>query len=125
MKYLAMIAGGLGPDVWDRELNIEAADWNDANQQAVAQAVDAGGQVVSLDQSDDPFPPGHLGDYMLQVRAERDRGNARSIEMERQRDLYLDAMVNAISSVNITLKEHGHDIAFDVATYLPDLKPTA
>jgi len=73
MKYLAMIAGGLGPDVWDRELNIEAADWNDANQQAVAQADEQGGQVVSLDQSDDPFPPGHLGDYMVQVRAERDR----------------------------------------------------
>ena len=73
MKYLGMIAGGLGPDVWDRELNIEAADWNDANQQAVAQADEQGGQVVSLDQSDDPFPPGHLGDYMVQVRAERDR----------------------------------------------------
>ncbi len=26
-----------------------------------------------LDQSADPFPPGHLGDYMVQVRTERDR----------------------------------------------------
>ena len=49
MKYLALIAGGLGPDVWDREVNITAADFRDASEQAIALADEQGGEVVSLE----------------------------------------------------------------------------
>lgn len=52
MKYLAFIAGGLGPDVWDREVEIDAADFRDASEQAIAKADELGGQVCSLEQSD-------------------------------------------------------------------------
>ena len=51
MKYLGMIAGGLGPDVWDREIEIDADDFKDAAEQAIAKAKDAGGEVIFLEQS--------------------------------------------------------------------------
>lgn len=51
-NYLALIQGGLGPDVWDRELKISAADFRDAASQATAQAEELGGQVVELSQND-------------------------------------------------------------------------
>jgi hypothetical protein len=54
MKYnfLAVIQGGLGPDVWDRELTISAVDFRDAANQAIAQADELGGHVTSLEQTD-------------------------------------------------------------------------
>ena len=52
MKYLAEIQGGLGPDVWDQEQEIDAADFLDAANQAVGWAEGLGGQVVSLTQSE-------------------------------------------------------------------------
>lgn len=51
MKYIAMIAGGLGPDVWDREIEIEAADFKDASEQAIAHAKGSGGEVTCLEQN--------------------------------------------------------------------------
>jgi hypothetical protein len=51
MKYLALIQGGIGPDVWDKELQISAVDFRDAANQAAACAEDLGGQVVELNQS--------------------------------------------------------------------------
>lgn len=51
MKFLAQIYGGLGPDVWDREIEIDAADFKDAAQQAIAQAEEAGGEVGYLEQN--------------------------------------------------------------------------
>ena len=56
MKYLGMITGGLGPDVWDHEIEIDAADFKDASEQAIAQAEERGGQVVYLEQNDDLDP---------------------------------------------------------------------
>jgi ribosomal protein L18E len=52
MNYLALIQGGIGPDVWDREICISAVDFLDAAKQAVAKAEELGGQVVSLEQND-------------------------------------------------------------------------
>lgn len=51
-NYLALIQGGLGPDVWDRELKLLAADFRDAASQAAAQAEELRGQVVELSQND-------------------------------------------------------------------------
>lgn len=56
MKYnnfLAMIQGGLGPDVWDKEVLLFAVDFRDAANQALARAEEMGGQVVLLQQGCD------------------------------------------------------------------------
>lgn len=50
-NYLALIQGGLGPDVWDEEFQISAVDFEDAAKQAVGRVQEIGGQVVSLEQS--------------------------------------------------------------------------
>lgn len=52
LDYLALIVGGVGPDVWDREVGISAADFMDAAGQAQAQADEWGGQVVMIEQND-------------------------------------------------------------------------
>lgn len=51
-NYLALIQGGLGPDVWDKELPISAVDFRDAANQAIAQAEELGGHVVRVEQSE-------------------------------------------------------------------------
>lgn len=51
MMFLAMIQGGLGPDVWDKEVQISAADFIDAANQSQGVADELHGQVVSLTQS--------------------------------------------------------------------------
>lgn len=51
-NYLALIQSGLGPDVWDKEMQISAVDFRDAANQAAARAEELGGQVVQLDQND-------------------------------------------------------------------------
>lgn len=52
MQYMAQIQGGIGPDVWDRDVFIDAADFMDAAQQASARADEMDGQVTFLDQCD-------------------------------------------------------------------------
>jgi hypothetical protein len=49
MKFLAMIQGGIGPDAWDREREINSVDFMDAAQQAQNYAEEHDGHVVSLD----------------------------------------------------------------------------
>jgi hypothetical protein len=51
LKFTALIQGGLGPDAWDQEVEIDAENITDAVQQAVGKAADAGGQVVSIEQN--------------------------------------------------------------------------
>ena len=51
-NYLALIQGGIGPDVWDKEMQISAVDFRDAANQATARAEELGGQVVELNQND-------------------------------------------------------------------------
>lgn len=51
-NYLALIQGGIGPDVWDKEMQISAVDFCDAANQATARAEELGGQVVELNQND-------------------------------------------------------------------------
>jgi hypothetical protein len=51
-NYLALIQGGIGPDVWDKELLISAVDFRDAANQAIAKAEELGGCVVSLEQNE-------------------------------------------------------------------------
>jgi hypothetical protein len=53
-NYLAFIAGGIGPDVWDRYHNISAVDFRDACDQATAKAEELGGCVMQLEQNDYP-----------------------------------------------------------------------
>lgn len=52
MQFLAQIQGGIGPDVWDRDVFIDAADFMDAAQQASARAEEMDGQVTLLEQCD-------------------------------------------------------------------------
>ena len=59
--FLALIVGGIGPDVWDKEANISAADFMDAAGQAQAKADEWGGQVVMLEQNDMPATPSKYG----------------------------------------------------------------
>jgi len=51
-NYLALIQGGIGPDVWDKEMQISAVDFRDAANQATARAEALGGHVVELNQND-------------------------------------------------------------------------
>lgn len=51
LEYCAMIVGGIGPDVWDKEIVFTAADFMDAAGQAQAKADEWYGQVVSLNQT--------------------------------------------------------------------------
>lgn len=50
MNYLAIIQGGTGEDVWDRDIVVSAVDFRDASNQAIAKAEQLGGWVVSLEQ---------------------------------------------------------------------------
>lgn len=52
MQFLAQIQGGVGPDVWDKEVFIDAADFIDAACQASNRAELLGGQVTLLEQCD-------------------------------------------------------------------------
>lgn len=54
MNYIALLQGGIGPDVWDKELQISAVDMRDALNQATGTAEEMGGQVVLLEQVDWP-----------------------------------------------------------------------
>jgi hypothetical protein len=77
-----------------------------------------------------------MGDALDRVVSERDALRARITELEAEvaaltpyrylhpgipedRDRYRDAMETAIDSINVQLAEHGFDIQFDAATYLP------
>lgn len=51
-NYEAVIAGGIGPDVWDKEIMISAVDFRDAANQAIAAAESAGGVVILVEQAD-------------------------------------------------------------------------
>lgn len=52
MEWLAMIYGGVGPNVWDKEVTFTATDFMDAAQQAAAKADELGGEVSSLELCD-------------------------------------------------------------------------
>ena len=50
-EYDVMIQGGVGPDVWDREIVVTEVDIVDAAKAAKGRADDMGGYVVSLQQA--------------------------------------------------------------------------
>lgn len=50
MKFIAMIVGGIGPDVWDRDLEIDGSDFADAAQQAHEKAEEMGGRVLTMEE---------------------------------------------------------------------------
>lgn len=50
-QYSVLIQGGIGEDVWDKELTISAVDFMDAAKQAVGKAEDLGGHVVMVEQN--------------------------------------------------------------------------
>lgn len=52
MKFAVFFGGGLGPDVWDKEIEVTAADFDDACIQGRIKAEDAGGYVFSITQLD-------------------------------------------------------------------------
>lgn len=52
LQFLAQMQGGIGPDVWDKECFIDAADFIDAAEQANYKAGEFGGQVTLLEQCD-------------------------------------------------------------------------
>jgi len=52
-EYLAEIQGGIGPEVWDKGIDISASSFMDAAVQAYSKAQELGGFVTSLFQADD------------------------------------------------------------------------
>lgn len=54
-KYLITYGGGLGPDVWDREVEVSAVNIQDAINQVIGDVEDAGGWIYAIDQND--YPP--------------------------------------------------------------------
>ena len=50
-KYDVLIQGGMGPDVWDREIVVTEADIVDAARAAKARADEMGGHAVSVQQA--------------------------------------------------------------------------
>lgn len=52
MKWLAILYGGEGPDVWDKEVTLNASEFMDAAQQAAAKADELGGYVSSIELCD-------------------------------------------------------------------------
>jgi hypothetical protein len=48
--FHALIIGGIGPDVWDKEIVFTAADFMDAAGIAQSKADELYGQVASLEQ---------------------------------------------------------------------------
>lgn len=54
-KYLVCYGGGEGPDVWDKEVEVDAEDMLDASRQAKGLAEDEYGWVFSIQQND--YPP--------------------------------------------------------------------
>lgn len=72
MKYLVFIFGGEGPDVWDQEYTLDAADFSDACSQAHAKAEHIGGMVGSIQQYDSPDPsPNALAQRILAMCVKR------------------------------------------------------
>lgn len=53
-EYLAIAAGGLGPDTWDKELSIEGEDMTirQALDEAEKQIADTDGVIVAIEQVD-------------------------------------------------------------------------
>jgi len=49
MKYVALIYGGIGPNVWDREVEVEAEDIRQALDKVEA-GIEGEGDVVSIEQ---------------------------------------------------------------------------
>lgn len=52
ISYLVTYGGGLGPNVWDAELIVQAPDIRAALDQAEPQVLDAGGVIFSIEQED-------------------------------------------------------------------------
>lgn len=53
-NYVISYGGGIGPDVWDKEMEISAVDINDAIAQACGYVEDSGGWVFMVSQEDYP-----------------------------------------------------------------------
>ena len=52
IEFMATVQGGVGPDVWEKELIINASDFMDAATYACHKAEEWGGQVTMLEQCD-------------------------------------------------------------------------
>lgn len=48
IDYLVCFGGGIGEDVWDREITVFATDFEDAAKQAKGTAEESGGVVFSI-----------------------------------------------------------------------------
>lgn len=60
-NYTALIQGGEGPDVWDKDIEISAVDFLDAAKQAVGKAEELSGHVVMVEQNAQPASVGECG----------------------------------------------------------------
>lgn len=55
MKYLVSYGGGIGPDVWDKDMTIDAVDIEDAAKQACARMEECSGWIFMISQEDYPI----------------------------------------------------------------------
>lgn len=49
-RYIVVITGGTGPDIWDKEVEVEAEDIGKAAALAMSQAEEFNGWVVLIEQ---------------------------------------------------------------------------
>ncbi|MGV3663869.1 MAG: hypothetical protein ACO1TE_27100 [Prosthecobacter sp.] len=110
LKFNALIFGGIGPDVWDRELSIDAVDITDALQQAQAKADDNGGTVafVEQDASPDVFKP---------------RGTEADVcsDIARRQEMGIEKYGMTVSENPLSLEQwlqHAYEECLDKAVYL-------
>jgi hypothetical protein len=49
-EYLAVVAGGIGPDVWDKEITVHAKDISEAVRIIEGDLKDSSAAIVSIEQ---------------------------------------------------------------------------
>ena len=106
-NYLALIQGGIGPDVWDKEMQISGVDFRDAANQATARAEELGGQVVELNQNDWNTPiEGSLTALKRTLQRLDERVHS-SYDFNSDPDQMTLEVGNALNGYNIVLGQSG------------------
>lgn len=50
--YLAVVSGGLGPNTWDKEVEVDANDIRQAVDMVESQIIESGAAIISIEQVD-------------------------------------------------------------------------
>ncbi len=97
-NYFAFIIGGEGPDVWEQEATIAAADFAEASRQALGMAERMGGTLVQVEQNDRPE---NSADKLAALRSNLERLAAGHEDIAEKHTLRIHATVHAKVAVSI------------------------